>query len=68
MDGNASAAGSESGPSNRRTASGSRERDEARYEGVDVAAVDSDSDDDDGACAIALFHVLRDDQANSFTW
>lgn len=62
-------AGNESGPSNRRTASRSRERDESRSGGVDVVVVDSDSDDDDDdAREIALFHVLRDDKANPFTW
>ncbi|KYN41699.1 hypothetical protein ALC56_03842 [Trachymyrmex septentrionalis] len=75
VDGNASVAGNESGPSNQRTASRSRERDESRFGGVDVVVVDSDSDsddddddndDDDDAREIVLFH--RDDKANPFTW
>jgi len=68
VDGNASVAGNESGPSNQRTASRSRERDESRFGDVDVVVVDndSDSDDDDDAHEIGLFH--RDDKANPFTW
>jgi len=49
VDGNASVAGNESGPSNQRTASRSRERDESRSGDVDVVVVDNDSDSDDDA-------------------